>query len=696
MGNGLKVKVITIILLILTVIILALTRSLWVRSNNGYTDYRLVVYINNKLYALTVVRVNATIQESSYLTYIYAKSKCLMFNASMFNVTDGELCIPYSLTTDVSYPPSVSLGFSTIAFQYAADAEVLVYRILVNIPSVRRFTDNGYLRFAEMHYNGGPILQSIINNTQGASKYIYGIVDLTYDFSYVAYGKNGTLVGLVKASIGVDGDEIVLNVTLTPKSKLIVSVPFETRANYSLSIVIRVNGGIYADYAYNISNPVIEYLGESRSVTWGCFNVELPMFNISYSDVCLPLGMSIKMPSYFWFSNEPMGTLMPHVREASGLVLKILNAIPVVRRYINNNLLVMDSEGFQISWVKEGPIAVYSSIGAIYYKWIFTVYANGVRVGLIYVTMYATRSGTAYYVDIGIRLITRNEIEELNRVRLQGLVTASEINSTWSGYVASYDSGYSEYGNDTFEAITAWITVPEFSLNPSCISNQALAAWVGLSPGNQWYTPYVQAGWIWMEQVSQEYSSYQLFYADEPQGDLITPVSLSGYYVEQYSTITVNIQYGHTASSNQTWYINWYVGYPNGTYVEVTYNETYPLTIGAEADNWQAAQFAVETPLINGEYACLPSLGGGVLMFYSDYVYDTVNPTPQLVGNGTWLGLTQFISHELQGVAYLYNLTLSNVGGYAQPTGISQCTVPSGYYNAGYVSENCFQVELSS
>ena len=670
----------------------------FISTHSNYDNYKLVIYIDNKPYESIGFRARAIVQESSYLTYAYAKFKCLIFNMSMFNITNGELCLPYSLITDTSYSPIVIQVFNTLTLPYLSNAEMLIYRIVVNIPAIKGIVGNGYLRPAEMQYGGGPVLYSIVNSTYAGLKYVYRVLNLTYDLNYVAYGRNGTLIGLVKVILAVSNNVMTLDIMYTSRSKLIVNIPFkEAGANYSLTTLIKVNNATYVNYTYSIPNPVIEYSGAFSSVTWGCYYVDLPMLNISYGSLCLPLGMSISMPSYFWFSNGPMGILMPHIRGAAGLIIKVLYALPAVRQYINGNALVMNAEGFQVSWVREsGSTATYISVGAIYYDWVFSVYKGGARIGLIYVAMHTAKNGpTHYVVDIDVKLIPRDEVYRFNSIRLQGLVVVNEANSMWSGYVASYDSGYSQYGNDTFEALSSWITVPELSLNPMCVGNQALAAWVGLSLGSHWNTPYVQAGWMWVGQAPQKYPSYLLFYADEPQDYLVTPVVVNGYYVEPYSTVTVNIQYGYTAPSSQAWYINWYIGYPNGTYVEVSYNNTYPLKVAPEADNWQGAQFIVEAPLINGEYACLPSVSGGSLIFYSDYIYDTVNPTAQLASNGTWIGLSQFISRELQGTVYLYNVTLSNVGGYAQPTGIGKCTVPPGYYDAGYVSSNCFQVEFN-
>ena len=696
-SNVLKSKIILAIsaLAILTAA-LAFTSIL---THNKYDNYnKLVIYIDNKPYESIGFRARAITQESFYLTYAYAKFKCIVFNMSMFNITNGELCLPYSLITDTSYSPIVIQVFDTLTLPYLSNAEMLIYRIIANIPAIKGIVGNGYLKPAEMQYSGGPVLYSIVNSTYAGLKYVYKVSNLTYDLNYVAYGRNGTLLGLVKVILTVGNNAVALDIVFTPRSELILSVPFKVGVNYSLTTLITVNNATYVNYTYSISNPVIEYSEAFSSVTWGCYYVDLPMLNISYSNLCLPLGMSISMPSYFWFSNGPMSILMPHIREATGLILKVLHALPAVRQYINGNALVMNTEGFQVSWVREGgSTATYISVGAIYYDWVFSVYKGGARIGLIYVAMHTAKNGpTHYVVDIDVKLIPRDEVYRFNSIKLQGLVAVNETNSTWSGYVVSYDSGYSQYGNDTFEALSSWITLPELSLNSMCVGNQALAAWIGLSPGSRWDTPYVQAGWMWEEQVSQEYPSYLLFYADEPQGDLITPVSVNGYYVEPYLTVTVNMQYGYATSSSQAWYINWYIGYPNGTYVEVSYNNTYPFKVTPEADNWQSAQFIVEAPLINGEYACLPSINGGGLVFYSDYIYDTVNPTIQLASNGTWIGLSQFISRELQGTVYLYNVTLSNVGGYAQPTGIGKCTVPPGYYDEGYVSSNCFQVKFNT
>lgn len=109
--------------------------------------------------------------------------------------------------------------------------------------------------------------------------------------------------------------------------------------------------------------------------------------------------------------------------------------------------------------------------------------------------------GGAYspgYIYLHINLVPKTYVQALNSLRLS-VVGASYMAPSWAGYVFSYDSGQSPYGNDTFAGVGASIFVPSVSVNPACPSNetQALAAWVGLSPSLsiEWGEPYIQAGW---------------------------------------------------------------------------------------------------------------------------------------------------------------------------------------------------------
>ncbi|ABW02530.1 hypothetical protein [Caldivirga maquilingensis] len=678
----------------LVIALLVLFAFLVIHPNAEGSEYKLVVIINNSYVTIPAegsVRYLPINSSGSTLMII----KCITLNLSSIGVFNETICLPYSVNSSyvgqfTSEPTMVQYAFDTLL---AVEA-----RLIPALPEMKGVIGNNTLSCIGFKINGKPGQSSngfteIVNPSYSTPCLIY------QPLKNIAYGE----VNLSLFTGPPGSHTVYLNMTI--KRELIIGVLRTHPAvllnnNDKLIININVNESRYIKYSYNISNPEITYLTEFHSVEFMCSSIHIPTLNTSYSNLCLPLGISVKMPGFFWFSDEPNKLLMPHVRNATALVLSILYSIREVRNYINGGELSLSALGFQVQWVKvNSSIPTYVSTGSIYYDWVFSVYAGGSRVGLIYVTMYGSKNGSAstysvnsdptysvYSVNIDIRLVSRGEIKALNSVKLQGINAVSVGSSNWAGYVVSYDSGVSPYGNDTFEALTSWITVPQLSPVSCTYSVPGLAAWIGLSPGNQWYEPYIQAGWIWQSLGSG--FTYQLFYADEPQGYLITPINTAPYAVVPYSTITVDTYYNYTSSNTQSWYINWYIGYPNGTYLEATYNMPLTITIQTQATNWQAAQFIVETPEYNGVYDCPPSITGGNLTFYTDYVYDTGKPTTQLAPNGTWIGLSQFTSGELMGESYVYRIALNS--GIIEPSVIGQCTVPQGYYEAGYVSENCF------
>jgi hypothetical protein len=247
----------------------------------------------------------------------------------------------------------------------------------------------------------------------------------------------------------------------------------------------------------------------------------------------------------------------------------------------------------------------------------------------------------------------------------------------WAGYVFSYDSGQSPYGNDTFAGVGASISVPSVSVNPACPSgeDQGLLAWVGLSPSLsiEWGEPYIQAGWGWMYSPGS-LGSYFLWWASaaESQPYESQPVQ-SPFSTQPSSVVEVAIAYQGSSTSGQQWGITYALYYPNGTVYNVTTVVTVSPTSYSDY-NWEAAQYIVETPeieLSNGVkyYACMPSVNPNNIILAGNEVWDTVTPA-NAIGTPSWTCINSLYGNASMGLGtlYYYYVTLSNGAQSAQPS----------------------------
>jgi hypothetical protein len=220
------------------------------------------------------------------------------------------------------------------------------------------------------------------------------------------------------------------------------------------------------------------------------------------------------------------------------------------------------------------------------------------------------------YIYLHINLVPKAYVQALNSLRAS-VVGASYTFANWAGYVFSYDSGQSPYGNDTFAGVNASISVPSVSVNPACPLNetQALVAWVGLSPSLsiEWTVPYIQAGWEWVYPPSS-LGYYFLWWASAAESPPSQPYQIqpvqSPFSTQPSSAVEVTIAYQGPSTSGQQWGITYVLYYPNGTVYNVTTVTVSPTSYSDY--NWEAAQYIVETPeieLSNGVkyYACHPS-----------------------------------------------------------------------------------------
>lgn len=682
--------------------------------------YSLVIFVNGSLYS--VVKAKGTV---SYLTINSSSGevmviRCINLSIGSLGIANASVCMPYLVNASYSLtsilPPESTFSLQGIGLYVWRTESSLVAPLFFKLPVLRgiwarsiwatwNYTP-GYMRF---YINATPLRRSsgFVELGSVSYKWFYAPpLNITPPSNIVALWTRPMNITLLSKS--PSSNVLYLYITIGKMELVpIIITPKLTSEPYKLTVNIAVNGKPYINYSYviySVISPVLIYSTQFWSVKRLCLSgLNMTPLNIYYNaTVCLPLSITVKMPGYFWFSSTPSKILMPEADALTSLVLRIIGSLPIVRDYVNGSMVDVESVGFQAPWIRlSGQVPSYTTAAPPSFKWILGVYDDGARVGIIYVSIsagsdpssevsiYTVGQGpsyaASYIINIDVELMPSSEVRMLNGIKLEGISWASKNNTKWGGYVVSYDSGLSPYGNDTFEAVTGWVTIPQLAPGISCPSGSTfgLSAWVGLSPGNQWSVPYIQAGWLW---IPPQYN-YTLFYADEPQNFEVMPVDISPYSVGPYSSVQVNLFYNETLANEQNWYINWYVGYPNGTLVEYT----SAIGIGAQLNNWQAAQFIAETPQYLGSLLCAPAITGGNLTFYTDYVYDTVTPTTQLAPNGTWIGLSQFPSGTLSGQTYIYRIVLESIDGYLiEPTQIGECTVPQGYYNPGYVSENCF------
>jgi hypothetical protein len=344
--------------------------------------------------------------------------------------------------------------------------------------------------------------------------------------------------------------------------------------------------------------------------------------------------------------------------------LEVLETLPPVKRYIGNGKLVLVQESIAVSWNGTRAVPEY-----IFYVFGFNVIApNGTRTGIIGVSLNLIPISSAYspgYIYLHINLVPKTYVQALNSLRLS-VVGASYTFVNWAGYVFSYDSGQSSYGNDTFAGVGASIFVPSVSVNPACPSgeDQGLLAWVGLSPSLsiEWGEPYIQAGWGWMYPPSS-LGYYFLVWASAVESYQVQPVQ-SPFSTQPSSAVEVAIAYQGPSTSGQQWGITYALYYPNGT----VYNVTTVVTVSYNLCwNWEAAQYIVETPKIGYYYACMPSVNPNNIILAGNEVWDAVTPA-NAVGTPSWTCINSLLGNASMGLGTLYYyITLSN----DQPTAAS-------------------------
>lgn len=415
---------------------------------------------------------------------------------------------------------------------------------------------------------------------------------------------------------------------------------------------------------------------------------DTPPYNVfSNESFCIPVAISVNTtnPTIIRFINLQLdSTLSGNLTHLLSNVEMHLNYwIPCFNKlyanYVRGGKIKFYDYGVEEAWGVNGSSMVAENI---YYTYDFEMVApNGTRIGIIHAYVSLQKFPSNAMATMNVELVPKSEVRLLNSIRLGPIIGANYTLKSWAGYVVSYYSGGPE-DNDTFEVASSAVTVPNLNSNPICGSaQQGLAGWVGLSPGNQWNVPYIQAGWEWAPQLG-----YLLVWTSKSGNYVPEPVSISPYAVAPSTSVEATIQYENTTGSQQYWYIIFSVDYLNETIVV----KNVLVEIPAYAYNWQAAQFIAETPtsLISGFPACMPNANPNFIYFAINEVYDTVVPGIVFNPNGTAICLSIMIpQNTLPGIVYYYHINLSN-SYYGQSavntTGYDNYPVPNGYLIGGF------------